>query len=124
VRATSTVHPKQHQPAPHSAAGSAGTALFALIFVIGLIVVLGKLAKRMPGIGAASGRKGLRLVASLPLGPKDRVMVVEVGGKQLLVGVGEGGPRLIHTLDNPLPEEEAKQPASFAQIFSQLRTAK
>lgn len=101
-------------------AGSIGGALFSLVLVIGLILALGWLAKRMPGMqrGAATGH--LKVVASIALGPRDRAVVVDVAGTQLLLGVGPGGVRTLHALDTPLPVAEASgAPSPFAQILAQ-----
>ncbi|TYT27554.1 flagellar biosynthetic protein FliO [Luteimonas viscosa] len=101
-------------------AGTLGGAVFALVLVVGLILLLSKLAKRMPGLGGASANPALRIVGSLALGPRDRLVVVEVGDTQLLLGVGAGGTRTLHTLDQPLPAVAAKSaPAPFAQLLAQ-----
>lgn len=99
-------------------------AVFALLLVLGLIVGLGWLLKRMPGSGFRPAA-GLKLVASLPLGPKERVVVVEVNGEQLLLGVTAGGISTLHALPEPLPPTPAaalpnlKQLPNFAQLLSQ-----
>ena len=48
----------------------------------------------------------------------DRVVVVEVGTTQLLLGVGSGGIQTLHTLTEPLPAASA--PATAASPFAQL----
>lgn len=100
-------------------AGSIGGALFSLVLVVGLILGLGWLAKRMPGLqrGAATGQ--LRVVASVALGPRERAVVVDVAGTQLLLGVGAGGVRALHTLEHPLPATEAAASSPFAQVLAQ-----
>lgn len=98
-------------------AGSIGSAVFALIVVIGLILALAWLAKRMPGLGGTSN-PALRIVGSLALGPRERVVVVAVGHSQLLLGVGAGGTRVLHALTEPLPVAAPSTPA-FAQLLSQ-----
>jgi flagellar protein FliO/FliZ len=92
--------------------------VFALVFVLGLIFALAWLAKRMPGVAGGSNR-ALRVVASLSLGPREKVVVVDVGGRQLLLGVGAGGTRTLHTLDAPLPEAERPATPPFAQLLAQ-----
>jgi flagellar protein FliO/FliZ len=101
-----------------SPAGAVGGTVFALVFVVGLILALAWLAKRMPGVAGSSNR-ALRVVASLSLGPREKVVVVDVGGKQLLLGVGAGGTRTLHTLDAPLPEAERPATPPFAQLLAQ-----
>src|SRR5690606_29857492 len=81
-------------PQSPATAGTLGGAVFALVLVIGLSLLLSKLARRMPGLGGGGGANpALRIVGSLALGPRDRLVVVEVGATQLLLGVGAGGTR-------------------------------
>lgn len=100
-------------------AGSIGGALFSLVLVVGLILALGWLARRMPGLQRGAGNSGLKVVASVALGPRERAVVVDVGGTQLLLGVGQGGVRALHTLQAPLPVAAAAPPSAFAQILAQ-----
>ncbi|MFC7300876.1 flagellar biosynthetic protein FliO [Cognatiluteimonas weifangensis] len=117
------MHAGTTQPAPASAppapstTGAVGGTAFALLFVLALIFALAWLARRMPGVAGGSHR-ALRVVASLSLGPRERVVVVEVGGTQMLLGVGVGGTRALHTLATPLPEAEAPRAPAFAQLLA------
>lgn len=108
-------------PQSPATAGSLGGAVFALVLVVGLILLLSWLARRMPGLGAsgAGANPALRIVGSLALGPRDRLVVVDVGGTQLLLGVGAGGTRTLHALDEPLPTPAAKPTPAFAQLLAQ-----
>jgi len=111
--------PATPPPAP-SAAGHLGGAVFALVLVVGLILALSWLARRVPGLGGGGGvHPALRIVGSLALGPRDRLVVVAVGETQLLLGVGAGGTRTLHTLDQPLPATVAKSAPAFAQLLAQ-----
>jgi flagellar protein FliO/FliZ len=104
---------------PASGAGAIGGGVMALLLVVGLILALAWLAKRMPGVGAATaGNPALRVVGSLALGPRERVVVVEVGQTQLLLSVGAGGTRALHTLAEPLPATDAT-PSPFASLLAQ-----
>ncbi len=111
------------RPPAGAGPGLAG-AFFALLLVLGLILGLAWLLKRMPGSGLRPA-EGLRVVASLPLGTKERAVVVEVGGRQLLLGVSAGGVSLLQELPEPLPPAEAprlpnlKELPNFAQLLSQ-----
>ncbi|TWI08018.1 flagellar biosynthetic protein FliO [Aerolutibacter ruishenii] len=101
-----------------SNAGTAASAVLALLLVVGLILLLAWLAKRMPGLTGTT-HPGLRVLGSVALGPRDRVVLVEVGQTQLLVGVGAGGPRTLHTLDTPLAAPAPATPSPFAQVLAQ-----
>lgn len=102
--------------APPSGAGMVGTTVVTLLLVIGFILALAWLARRMPGIGAA-GNPALKVVGSLALGPRERVVVVDVGGTQLLLATGPGGTRTLHTLEQPLPVATSA-PSPFAEILA------
>lgn len=119
VQAT-TAQPAVPVAAP-AASGSLGGAVFALVLVVGLILALSWLARRIPALGGGGGgaHPALRVVGSLALGPRDRLVVVAVGETQLLLGVGAGGTRTLHTLDQPLPAPGARPTPAFAQLLAQ-----
>lgn len=101
-------------PAAATSASSLISALLALMLVIALILGLAWLLRRMPG-NAFNGSAGLRPVASLAVGAKERLLVVDVGGEQLLLGITAGGISLLHTLPRPLPEPSGG--ANFASFL-------
>lgn len=119
----------QVQPAAPVAVGAyapstpgLGGAFAALLLVIALIVGLAWLFKRLPG-GGFNQADGLRVVASIPLGSRERAAVVQVGGEQLLVGIGAGGIRTLHVLPEPLPAGgraagAQKQLPDFARLLA------
>ena len=108
--------------APSSSAGLLG-GLLALLLVLGLILGLAWLLRRMPG-SALRQSAGLRVVASAQLGVKERAVVLEVNGEQLLLGVSAGGVSLLHALPEAMPEPPAqtlpslKDLPDFAQLLS------
>lgn len=103
---------------PTGAAGAVGGTVLALLLVVGVILALAWLAKRMPGLGAVGGgNPALKIVGSLALGPRERVVVVDVGGTQLLLSTGPHGTRALHTLEQPLPVP-ANAPSPFAQVLA------
>ncbi|GAB3735942.1 hypothetical protein GCM10028862_20140 [Luteimonas pelagia] len=117
---TTTVPPAKFAPADGGAGGAIGGTVAALLLVVALILVLGRFARRLPGVAGGS-HAALRVVGSLSLGPRERIVVVDVGGTQLLLSTGAQGTRTLHTLDAPLPEAPPASPA-FAQLLSrQLR---
>lgn len=113
--------------APTTAAGAslAGELLrvvLSLAGVIVLILVAGWLTRRLQG-GARPGARRLRCIESLNVGVKERVLLVQVGERQLLLGVAPGRVSTLHVLEAPLPEAPAPAaPApGFAQLLAQLR---
>jgi flagellar protein FliO/FliZ len=77
------------------------TALLTLLGIVLLIVVLGWLARRVSGGHLASSRQ-MKVVATLPMGARERLVLVEVAGQQLLLGVTAQSISHLHTFDTPV----------------------
>jgi flagellar protein FliO/FliZ len=93
--------------------------LAVLVLVLALIPVAVWLLKRI-GPAAATGAAGMRIVATLPLGPRERVIIVEAGERWWLLGVSAAGIQRIGTLPRgDLPA--AATPAGFAALMAQAR---
>jgi flagellar protein FliO/FliZ len=97
---------------------------------LGLLVVLlliGAAAwgvKRFGGLKmGAAGR--LKIVGGLSLGTRERVVLLEVGDQQLVLGVAPGQIRTLHVLDTPLPAETREEtPTGFADRLQAAMTGK
>ena len=106
--------------AQSSIAGQVAQLALGLLFVVGLIFLLGYLMRR---VGPLSGQGGqhIRVLSSLPLGPRDRLILVDVAGKQLLLGASPGRISTLHTFDEPIAELPADSGQSeFAQKLQAL----
>ncbi len=98
-----------------AAAASVGMAQFAqvfgaLILILGLIFVLGILAQRMRLGRGASGRH-LRIVDALALGTRERLLLVDVAGERVLLGVAAGRIERLHVLPPGTADDPAPAPA-------------
>lgn len=91
--------------------------LFALLLVVGLILALGWVLRRMPG-SASRSSGALKVVASLNVGARERVVVVDVAGEQLVLGVTGQQIHLLKSLEAPLPVPEGGS-SPFAQLLAQ-----
>jgi len=75
------------------------TVLLSLGLILGGFVSLAWFARRyLPGMGAQGA---VKVVGTTPVGTRERVVVVEVDNTWLLLGVGGGNVRLLHTLPRP-----------------------
>ena len=75
--------------------GGAVQVLLSLAIVVGAIVLLGWLTRRIRAM--PRGRSGaLRVVDEIALGAKERAVVLEIDGQRLVLGVGEGRVSLLH----------------------------
>lgn len=88
--------------------GLAGLAqvVLSLLFILALVVALAWLAQRLRLTPRTSGGV-IRVLGDLPVGPKERVLLLQVGDRQTLVGVGADG---VHSLS--LLESSVVLPAS------------
>ena len=96
--------------------------LFGLLLVLALIPAAAWLLRRA-GLAQPASTAGLRVVAQLPLGPRDRLVIVEVGDRRWLLGVSASGIRRLGTL--PPGTDAGAPPAAgpertFADIFRRL----
>ncbi len=82
-------------------AGDVFQVFLALLLVVGLIVLSAWLLRRFSG--AAMGRNGaLRMLAGISVGQRERVVLVQAGEVQLLLGVAPGEVRTLHVFDKPV----------------------
>ena len=66
------------------------TVILSLVLVIGFIFAAAWVVRRMPlGIGRSNGP--LKVLAALPLGPKERLVLVEARGEEILIAVSAAG---------------------------------
>ncbi|MFM5360692.1 flagellar biosynthetic protein FliO [Aeromonas veronii] len=90
--------------------------LLSSLMVIGLILVLGFLLKKSK-LATTMGGGQMRVIASLPVGYKEKLLVVKVGEQQLLVGVTPQQVNFLYRLEEPLDEN---QPQAFSQQLGKL----
>ncbi|WP_159084168.1 flagellar biosynthetic protein FliO [Saccharobesus litoralis] len=97
------------------------TLLLSLLFVVFIIFVLAAVIKRSNL--STLGVKGLKVVTMLPLSTREKLVVVDVNGKQVLLGVTQHNINLIKELDEPLPQNvgNAVLNQSFKKIFEQVK---
>lgn len=84
--------------APPGGAGMIGVALSLVVILGGFVLVAWLLRRYLPGAGA--GRLA-RVVSVTPVGPRERVVVVEIEDTWLVLGVGGGQVRLLDRRARP-----------------------
>ncbi|MBY0266274.1 MAG: flagellar biosynthetic protein FliO [Burkholderiales bacterium] len=95
--------------------------LFGLAVVLGLVLAMGWIMKRVSSHGLAGGA-ALRVVAAAAVGQRERVVVVEVGNTWLVVGVAPGSVNALHSMARgELPPAPAAQPAAATQLADWLQ---
>jgi flagellar protein FliO/FliZ len=89
--------PSPVEAAPAVGASSLLQAGFGMFAVLGLIFLCAWAARRF-GLQRLSGGQSVKVVSSTMVGQRERVVVVEVGGTWLVLGVAAGRVNALHSL--------------------------
>lgn len=101
--------------------------LLGLILVIGVIVGLAWLVRRMGRMsGMVSGQ--IKIVSALSVGTREKLLLVQVGDEQFLLGATQTHINRIARLRAPLeaavPVTTGGEPLTFQSLFAKLKHAK
>jgi flagellar protein FliO/FliZ len=113
----------QAVPAVHAGGiGELAHVVIALLIVLGVLLVLATLVRRARSWGLR-GPKHLEVLADVPVGAKERAVLLRVGGMQLLLGVAPGRVTVLHVLPQPLEPASpaAGNPAPAVSFQALLR---
>lgn len=80
--------------------------LGSLAIVVGAIFVAALLARRYGGQSLGVGTTRLRLLGALSVGQRERVVLIEVQGQRLLLGVAAGSVRTLQQLPTSATPED------------------
>lgn len=84
-----------------AAGASLGSVVLSLALVLALIFALGWALRRLQ-FARSGGDRLLGVLAQLPLGPRDRILLVRVGDRQALIGVSPAGIRPLQLLEREI----------------------
>lgn len=86
----------------------------SLVVVIAAILFVGWIYSRVR-VGGGSGADVIDVVASRALGPKERMMIIQVADRQLLVGMTASQMQTLHVFDTPvIPKQSSRPQTGFA----------
>ncbi len=106
--------------APPSPLG--GETIFQVLMGLALVLVavvfcawlMRRLLRMQPG--GADGQ--LRILAALSMGTRERVVLLEVGDTQLLLGIAPGRIQTLHVLEQPIEMAETRAHQGFPRQLS------
>ena len=102
------------------AAGSIWQVALALLGIIAVVLVLGFIARRMQG-GRSGGGTCLHVVDSAYLGPKERVVLVQLDDSQVLFAMnGQCITKLSERTGVAPLEPSAPESGGFAQLLNSI----
>lgn len=110
---------------PGPAVGDVAISLAGIVVLI-LALAWGLRRLRMPGTASSGG--GIKVVTALAVGARERIVLLQVGDQQLLVGMGPGHMQTLHVLGEPLPDSPASNNGQrgadmYADFAGKLRAA-
>lgn len=82
---------------PGISSGSYLQAALALALIIALLLGAAWLARKVSG-GKGFGQGGMKVIGGVALGPRERLVLVEVGDTWLVIGLAPGQIRTLHRL--------------------------
>jgi len=107
-----------------AADGASGTALGVVQMVLGLVLVLGLIVLaswllRRFGAGPTAAGSLIRVVTAASVGPRERVVLVEIQDTWLVLGVAPGRVSTLHQLPRQHVLPADLQPQGFARWLAQ-----
>ena len=99
-------------------AGYLFQVLGSLVLVFVCLFAVVYFLKRFNGVSVGSA-SALRVIGSASVGQREKVVLMEVGGEQLLIGVAPGSVRTLHVLPEPVIDTSAQESGSpdFAAVL-------
>nr|WP_244264448.1 flagellar biosynthetic protein FliO [Marinobacter algicola] len=111
---------EQEGPAREAAATAPDTLATMLTLGVGLLAVIAIIfgcawiVRRMSGMTGGNTR-AIKVVSVMPMGTRERIALVEVGDKQILIGVTPSAIRTLHVFDEPVVSAGEPVSSDFAR---------
>jgi flagellar protein FliO/FliZ len=93
--------------------------IVTLIFVVGLIFACAWVIRRMSG-GVGLNQKHIQVLSVMPLGTREKLMIIRAASEYLLIGVTPNGIQTLHRFDEPIDLNGPAQPSPFADRLKGL----
>lgn len=90
-----------------------------MVAVLGIMLGLAWILKRTGKFQMAAGGS-LKILGGLSMGTRERVVLLQVGETQLLVGVAPGRVQTLHVLDQPLDAQDQPAGSGFADQLGRM----
>lgn len=99
--------------------GSLGKVVLMLVLVIALILFIAWLLNKTRSLNFMGQTGVIKTLAVMPLGVKEKVALVQVGDKQLILGITSQQINCLGELDTPIEDSLASQQQanSFADLL-------
>lgn len=112
AHAAEATRPAYNPPPPAVSSGGMMQIIFSLILVLAAIVLVAWLLKRMNLAQQGAGHQ-LKVLGGVSIGQRERIVLVEIKDTWLVVGVGPGQIRTLHTLQKTADTEQTTETPDF-----------
>jgi flagellar protein FliO/FliZ len=102
----------------HVAAAPAGNLVqvtVSLLLVLAAVFAAGWVMRKLRGFGGLKS-DAITVIADVPLGTKERAVLLQVGSEQVLIGVAPGRVNTLHVLSEPVPTSTSQPPGGTALV--------
>ncbi|HEA25540.1 MAG TPA: flagellar biosynthetic protein FliO [Ectothiorhodospiraceae bacterium] len=97
--------------------------ILMLLFVVALILFAAWFFRRLGQFGG-SANQVIRYLGGISVGQRERIVLIEVGETQLLIGVAPGRVEKLYKLDTPIEIDTATSNGSFARKLAEIMNKK
>ncbi len=104
---------KSNDSMSSSSLTSWSVVLLSLLGIVAMILVLGWAARRFGGL-SAMGIRNMRVVSAIPVGTREKVALIDVHGKQFLIGITPHNITHLHSFDEAPSASEEPVKSDFA----------
>lgn len=91
----------------------------ALALVLAMIYSIAWFVKRKQVVQGFTNIP-MKTIGAIPMGVKEKIILIEVGGKQLLLGVTASNINTLATFDEPIVDVSLKEERSFSQKLKDI----
>ena len=99
-----------------------GQILLSLLFIVLIIFVSAWLLKRFGKVNGAVGGQ-MQVLGVMALGQREKVVLLELGNEQLLLGVTASRVSLLHKLEEPISVEDSATKKISSAFADRLQEA-
>lgn len=93
--------------------------ILVLLFVVGLILFAAWFFRRLGQFGG-TGNQVIRYLGGISVGQRERIVLIEVGETQLLIGVAPGRVEKLHKLEVPIDIDTKVGNGPFARKLAEI----
>ncbi|MFN2381794.1 MAG: flagellar biosynthetic protein FliO [Guyparkeria sp.] len=99
--------------------------VISLVLVLVLMFALVWVVKRVGRLDSRAGNYPMHVLTQMSIGPRERILLVAVGDRQMLVGVSQGAIESLGWVDPPLePHRRDGDNPSFGEAFQEQLAAR